>query len=199
MEWILRPISTSDAGRWADRLIGKFGSLSSVLAADVAATKTLLDDHLAPAHHLRQFREVMSHAAKSEFQTGSVFQQWGQLIDYLKLEMSLLRVEQMRAIFLNSAHALIGDEILATGTLNEVPCYPRQVARQAVLLDAAGVLLVHNHPSGDTRMSGADRTITFAVDEACRAVGVRLHDHLVICSGGYSSFRHDNPLWARTA
>jgi DNA repair protein RadC len=199
IKWILAPIDGDKAPIWASKLIKVFGSLANTLAADVDILTDALDGLAIPAQHLNQWHRTMVHAAKCEVRFGSIFDNWDGIIQYLKMEMGQLRVEQIRALFFDKGNSWIGDEILATGTITGVECYPREVARRAVVGYAYGAILVHNHPSGDARMSKEDVSITYAVQESCRAVGVYLYDHLVICRDTYSSFRADNPLWARSS
>jgi len=197
MAWILHSLDVTLAATWADRLLNRFGTIASVLAADVDSIADALDGRHDAALYIYRYRAVMIHAAQSQLASTPIVQNSDQLVAFLRLEMGHLKLEQIRALFLDSRQCLIANEVLATGTINEVQLYPRQIAKRAVVLDAAGVILVHNHPAGNPRMSPADRAMTFAVDEGCRAVGVCLHDHLVIARTGHSSFRQDNPLWAR--
>lgn len=198
LEWILASLDPINASVWTDRLLDRFGSIGTIFSEKPVRISQALGGDVRPALHLARYRSVMVHIAQSELSNTPVLDSWDQLMAYLRLEMGHLRLEQMRALFLDSGYRLIADDMLATGSINEVQLYPRQIAKRAVLHDAAGVILVHNHPSGNPKMSPADRSMTYAADEACRAVGVRLHDHLVICRDAYSSFRQDNPLWARS-
>jgi DNA repair protein RadC len=75
------------------------------------------------------------------------------------------------------------------GTVDHAPVYPREVARRALELHATAVILVHNHPSGDPTPSRADIAMTKEVAAATSAVGVIVHDHIVIARHGHVSFR----------
>jgi DNA repair protein RadC len=75
------------------------------------------------------------------------------------------------------------------GTVDHAPVYPREVARRALELSAAAVILVHNHPSGDPKPSAADVAITREIVAATNAVHVKVHDHLVIGRNGTESFK----------
>lgn len=198
LEWILRPVDPEMARRWADRLIDDFGSLGNVLETDEHIVTNVLGGAVEAARRLLVFKTVMTHALRCHLRAGPVFRCWNEIIDYLMLKMARLPVEELRVLFLDSALRLMADEVLWTGTIDEVACYARQVARRATVLNATGVIVVHNHPRGNPKMSHADVSKTHELDRTCRAVGVRLYDHLVIASEGYSSFRQDNPLWARS-
>ena len=75
-----------------------------------------------------------------------------------------------------------------------MPVYPREVVKRALELNASAIILVHNHPSGDPTPSPADIDMTRAVHSAARAVGVVLHDHVIIGNGKHLSFRREGLL-----
>ena len=76
------------------------------------------------------------------------------------------------------------------GTIDHTPVYPREVVKRALELSAAAVILVHNHPSGDPTPSRADVEMTKEIVRAGNAVGLVVHDHLVIGKGGrHTSFK----------
>ena len=84
---------------------------------------------------------------------------------------------------------LITDEEQAKGTVDHVPVYPREVAKRALELNASAIILVHNHPSGDPTPSQSDITMTQQIQLACDALGLTLHDHLIIGKSRELSFR----------
>jgi DNA repair protein RadC len=94
-----------------------------------------------------------------------------------------------RALFLNRRNHLIADEVLGEGTFDHAPVYPREVVRRALQLDACGVVLVHNHPSGDDNPSRADVEVTAIVIEACRGLRITVHDHLLVAGQQVISFK----------
>ena len=91
-------------------------------------------------------------------------------------------------------NALIGDEEQAKGTVDHVPVYPREVAKRALELNASAIILVHNHPSGDPTPSQSDIDMTARVNAACDALGLTLHDHLIIGKSQELSFRSEGYL-----
>jgi DNA repair protein RadC len=84
---------------------------------------------------------------------------------------------------------LIADEEQAKSTADHVPVYPREVAKRALELNASAIILVHNHPSGDPTPSDSDITMTQQIQLACDALGLTLHDHLIIGKSRELSFR----------
>jgi len=114
---------------------------------------------------------------------------WTQLLDYLSVAQGERATEQFRLLFLDAKNRLIADEVQQTGTIDETPVYPREVARRALELGAAALIVVHNHPSGDTTPSRADIAITREIGAALKALDIALHDHLIVGRGQHASFR----------
>ena len=111
------------------------------------------------------------------------------VINYLKGSMSFARRETIRALYLDAHHRLILDELQESGS-SMAACLPSmRIARTAVALEASGILLAHNHPSGNPQPSLADRAATRSLAARLSAVGVVLHDHLIFGRAGWASFR----------
>ena len=80
------------------------------------------------------------------------------------------------------------------GTIDHTPVYPREIVKRALELAAASIILVHNHPSGDPTPSKADIEMTRDIARAAQALGISVHDHLVIGRKGHASFKSLNLL-----
>ena len=93
------------------------------------------------------------------------------------------------ALYLDNRNQLILDEIQNRGTVDHAPVYPREVVRRALELSAKAMILVHNHPSGDPTPSRADIEMTRQVITAAHALGLEVHDHLVVGRDGVASFK----------
>ncbi len=119
-----------------------------------------------------------------------VLASWQALLDYCSAAMAHEPTEQFRLLFLDRKNTLIADEVQQRGTIDHTPVYPREVVKRALELSAAAVILVHNHPSGDPTPSRADIEMTKEIVRAANAVGLIVHDHLVIGKGGrHTSFK----------
>lgn len=90
---------------------------------------------------------------------------------------------------MNSRHQILRRELVSIGSLNASIVHPREVFRPAIVLCAASLVLVHNHPSGDTTPSEEDLAITRRLKEAGRPLGIELVDHIVVAEAGYTSLR----------
>jgi DNA repair protein RadC len=173
----------------AKQLIATFGSLGAVLAAtptQLAQRGGLSDISVAL---LKVVQAAAERLLKEQVIDRPVLGSWQALLDYLGVAMKFGTTEQVRLLFLDRKNALLADETPAQGTVDQAPVYPREVARRALELGASALILVHNHPSGDPTPSRADIEMTKAVARALDAVGVTLHDHVIIGRKGHSSFK----------
>ncbi|MGH8074897.1 MAG: JAB domain-containing protein [Lysobacter sp.] len=102
---------------------------------------------------------------------------------FFRLRLGSEEREHFEAAFLNTRHQLIAVERLFSGTVDGAEVHPRIVVQRALALNAAAVLLAHNHPSGHTDPSAADRALTARLKTALGLVDVRLLDHFVVTAG----------------
>ncbi len=109
--------------------------------------------------------------------------------DYLFAHMAYLQTEQVRALYLDTKNQLLRNELIASGTVNQVPLSPREIVRRALDLGATGMIVAHNHPSGDPTPSRSDMLITNDLLRAIELFDLRLYDHIIIARGGWYSFR----------
>ena len=178
----------------AKDLIEKFGSFAEVIAAD--KDKLLAIDGLGESA-VAGLKAVQAGAARllrAGIADRPVISSWQALIDYCTALMAFEETEQFRLLFLDKKNKLIADEAQQTGTVDHTPVYPREVVKRALALNATAIIMVHNHPSGDPAPSRADIDMTKQVKEALEAVGLVLHDHVVIGRGRHVSFRQDSLL-----
>lgn len=102
--------------------------------------------------------------------------------------------ESFHVLLLDGRHRLLAEEEVSVGTLTASLVHPREVFRGAVAAAAAGLVLVHNHPSGDPSPSAEDRSVTRRLGEAGRILGIEVVDHVVVARGGHYSFREAGAL-----
>jgi len=95
--------------------------------------------------------------------------------------------EHLEAAFLDTKQRLLSVERLFSGTIDGAEVHPRIIVQRALLLNAAGVILAHNHPSGDAEPSAADRAMTAYLKKALLLVGVRLLDHFIVTPNSSTS------------
>jgi DNA repair protein RadC len=185
---------TGDTKPLAKALINRYGSFARVLAAP---QQELLETRGLGPHSVAALKLVQAAAlrmAQAEVLDQPVLNNWDRLIAYLTAALAREGIEQFRVLFLDSKNRLIADEKQARGTVNHTPVYPREVVKRALELQATALIMVHNHPSGDPTPSQADVEMTAEVKSAAAALGIVLHDHLIIGNGRHLSFRREGLL-----
>ncbi len=110
------------------------------------------------------------------------------LIDFCRSTIAYSEVEELHVIYLNSKLNAIGYELLQKGSLSSVSISPREIVKNALEHNAAGIIMVHNHPSGSAKPSDNDLKLTNNVAQACQLMGIRLHEHIIITQSDYFSF-----------
>jgi DNA repair protein RadC len=94
--------------------------------------------------------------------------------EWLRLHMAALEREEFRVLYLDNQNQLIAHETLFTGTINRTEVHPREVVKRALHFNAAAVILAHNHPSGETTPSQADKTLTQRLVQVLQLVDIRV-------------------------
>lgn len=117
-----------------------------------------------------------------------------QVYDYMHPDVRELTHEESWAFLLNNSSRLIKRVRLSQGGRTETSVDVRILLRHALLAEATSVILVHNHPSGACRPSQEDNRLTERVAQACRAVNLRLIDHVIVTDGDYYSFSENGKL-----
>lgn len=107
---------------------------------------------------------------------------------FLKLKLAGKEHEVFLVLFLDSQNRVIETKEMFRGTIDSASVYPREVAKEALALNAAGVILAHNHPSGEPEPSKADRSITDQLQAVLGMFDIRTLDHLVIGGDRHVSF-----------
>ena len=178
----------------AKALITRFGSLGNVLAASPEALKEVEGLGESTVAVVKAAQAAALRLLREEVKDSPLLNNMERLTNYLTAVMARESVEQFRVLFLDTRNRLIADEAQARGTVNHTPVYPREVMRRCLELGATALILVHNHPSGDPTPSRADVEMTAEVKAAAGALGIVLHDHLIIGNGRQLSFRREGLL-----
>lgn len=186
---LFNAIERIDVKPLAKALLSTFGDLNGVIAA--GEHRLLQVPGATPRVYLQlKILEAVSHRmAQAKVIQRSVISSWDELMRYCRTVMAYRDTEQFRILFLDRKNVLIADEAQAKGTVDHVPVYPREVAKRALELNASALILVHNHPSGDPTPSQTDIDMTQRIEVACQAIGVVIHDHVIVGKGEEVSFR----------
>ena len=111
--------------------------------------------------------------------------------DLVRDELGSADREVLLSIMLATSNRLIGVETVSIGTLNSSMTSPREVFKSAILSNAYGIILCHNHPSGDLSPSGSDYLITDEMTKAGELLGVKVIDHIIVSHTGYKSLKEE--------
>ena len=186
---LFRAIPRQDVKPLAIALLETFGDFNQVISASPARLGRI--DGCGPAviAELKIVEASAQRMARARVMQRCVISNWAAVIDYCHTVMAHRETEQFRILFLDTKNTLIADDALGQGTLDHVPVYPREVMKRALELNAASIILVHNHPSGDPTPSDADIAMTQQIDKAAKSLSITLHDHIIVGKSREASFR----------
>ncbi len=182
-------IPRRDTKPLAKTLLHQFGGIAGLLTADADAIARVPGMGETSAAAIKIAHAAALRLLKSEVAARPILANWQALLDYLRADMAHHVIERVRVLHLNSRNMLIRDELMQEGSVDEAPVYVREVIRRAIDLGSTAIILVHNHPSGDPSPSRADIELTRNIVEAGKRLGIAVHDHIVIGTGGHVSLR----------
>ena len=161
-------------------LLNNFGTLSRLMNTPYLELTTCPGVGKAKYAQLMASRELVYRALAEEMQSGDVLHNPQAVRDYLRLVIGYQDVEIVIALFLSAQNMVLAVEKLFRGTLTEARVYPREVARLALHHNASGVIIAHNHPSGQAVPSDADIRLTGILKNALSLIDILLLDHFIV-------------------
>lgn len=186
----MRGVSAVELGH---RLLARFGSLRALLAAPRSAfSATGLGD--AKFATMQAAVELARRSLAEELAAGLTLASPRKVSEFLSLWLRDRPYEVFAALFLDSQNRLVAAEELFRGTLTQTAVYPREVARRALELNAAAVILAHNHPSGVAEPSAADDALTRVLKTALGQLDMPVLDHLIVAGNRCYSFAEHGRL-----
>lgn len=188
--YLFNSIPRRDVKPLAKDLIATFGSFAEVIAAPLARLSEIKGVSDKTALDLKLIKAAATKLGQENVMNRPVLSSWTALLDYCRSAMQYEGKEQFRVLFLDKKNRLIADEVLGHGTVDRAPVYPREVIKRALDLNSTAIILAHNHPSGDPTPSQSDEQMTKQIIEAAKAIGVSVHDHLIIGRNNIASFRN---------
>lgn len=186
---LFRALPRQDVKPLAKALIARFGSFAEVVAAPSERLKEVPGVGEAVVTELKITHAAAQRVTKGEISRRTPLTSWKAVIDYCRAAMAFAEREQFRILFLDKKNGLIADEVQGEGTVDHTPVYPREVMKRALELSASAIILVHNHPSGDTTPSIADIDMTRKLIDAGDKLAIKVHDHIIVGRNGHASFR----------
>jgi DNA repair protein RadC len=177
---LFRAIPQGDVKPLAKLLLETFGDFNHAISAPPARLRQVKGVGEAVVRELKIVEAAAHRLARAKVINRPLIASWAALLDYVRTAMAHRDIEEFRILFLDRKNVLIADEPQARGTVDHVPVYVREVVKRALELNASALILVHNHPSGDPSPSQADIDMTRRIKAGLDAVGVTLHDHLIV-------------------
>jgi len=173
----------------AKELISRFRSLSAVLRAPADRLREVRGMGDASITALKIVEAAGLHLSHSDIENRHVLTSWSEVQHFCLTRLAHKPVEHFMMLCLDNRNRLIAEETLSTGTVDQTPVYVREVINTALRHHARAVILVHNHPSGETEPSRADIEMTSQLRSALALVTVTLHDHLIVAGRKVVSFK----------
>ncbi len=177
-----------DCKQSAKDTLKKFGSLKAVLEADpkeLIKIKGIGDNNI---FGLKIAQAVSRRYLADRVINKDFIRSSDEVLEYLKHNLRDKNREVFLVIYLNGRNQIMKMEVVFEGTLSTSVVYPREVIKRALDNDAAALVFVHNHPSGNPNPSQDDLTITKKLKEAAQAIDISVHDHLIIAGDELYSF-----------
>lgn len=173
------------------KLLAKYG----LAGLAQASLKELQQEHGVGTAKAAQIMALFELAQRTSFQTATIPIKNAKMIAELYLgKFQTASKEQVLALYLDTKHKIIHEEMITLGLLNASLIHPREIFHGAVKQMAHTVIVIHNHPSGDPTPSEEDLTITEKLAQAGEIVGIRLLDHIILGKNSWWSWRETRNL-----
>ena len=169
-----------NALQMGQELLDSFGGVAGLLHTGPQALASIKGLGPAKRAEIVAVLELARRALAEELKEKALFNSAQAVREYLQLQLGSRPHEIFAVLFLNSQNRLIALEELFRGTLTQTSVYPREIVIRALTLNAASVVLAHNHPSGAAQPSRADELLTQTLKAALALVDVRVLDHFVV-------------------
>ena len=173
-------------------LLRQYGSIERILNANTAQLLRHSGVGESMVCFFKLLLDFSARLLKDKFKKGqNVFSHWNDVLDYCYLTMGFKQQEYHRILYLDSRNNLIVDDLVSMGHINNTQISSRDVVRKSLEYDAASLILIHNHPTGNTNPSKEDIDATMALADLLASIDVRLHDHVIVSENSFYSFRNN--------
>ena len=187
-------ISRKDVKPIGKELLDGFENIRAILDADLKDIKKVDGIGEKSAVLIKLVRDLCTVYLHEKVVGKDVFTSPEKVYDFCRLKLGSNKNEYFMVLFVSSKNELIHNETLSVGTIDNVPIYPRTIIKLALEKNASGVILVHNHPSGNTSPSDSDKKITKDLVRISNKLDIRVLDHVIVSKDSYFSFIRNNLL-----
>lgn len=171
----------------AKMLLDRFQSLRELASRDISEIRSVKGIGLAKAITLSAAFEISRRIQASVFEDNPILRSPEDVANFFIPMLRGVRQERFYVVLLNSSNRITRIKLITEGTLNASLVHPREVFRFAIIETAASMILVHNHPSGNTTPSEEDLTMTRKLVEAGKLIDIPVLDHLIIAEDRFTS------------
>lgn len=178
-----------DTKPYAKHLLSVFKNVRRILDADLQTLQTLGELPPQSALHFKAIGDLYRLIPREEFKRGRVITSPEDVASFLREQIGSKPREVFMSIFLDHRNHLLAYENLQEGTVDHTAVYPREILKRTLELHATGLIIAHNHPAGSLEPSEGDKQLTRQILTASRAMGITVHDHLILTTEGHFSFR----------
>jgi len=179
--------NTASATDLTQRLLCRFGGLRALLDAETKSITAENGIGAVRAGAIRALPEIARRYFAASLPVGELIRSPTDTETFLQAKMRHLGHELFCCLYLDNRHRVLRFDEMFRGTIDGTSVYPREVVKEALKINAAAVILAHNHPSGVAEPSQADERITQRLKSALELVDIRLLDHLIIGDGRATS------------
>lgn len=177
---LIAPVDPANGERLAQALLDEFRSIAVIWSQAPEALDRILGAGSPVTAIILGAREAALESMAGDLRGVAIVPISPGLRRYLIASMGSLADETLRILFLDNACRLIADEQLQRGSLSQLAIHPRTIFRRAMEHNAAGIILVHNHPSGDPNPSDEDILVTRHLDQIGRSLDIEIVDHIIV-------------------
>jgi len=181
-------VQGASAVELAQQILKRFGSLRGLAEAPLLALLDVKGLKGAKAAQLTAAMEIARRVSVPSRRGQLVIKSTRAAADYLRERMRGLAEEQFRVLYLNRHKALLDDALIAQGAVDSVRPQLRSIVARALQVSASGIIAAHNHPSGAVEPSESDRLLTQDLIAACRPLGLKVLDHVIVGDEATFSF-----------
>ena len=186
-------IPRRDTKALAKELLEKFSTIEGIFEADSKELKSIKGLGEVSTTYLKFIGDLFSYYYEEKILNGKEkdiisIRSKNQLLNYLRKNIGISKIEEFKVLFLNSNNEVLGVETLFQGTIDKSAVYPRKILERVLFYNARSIIFAHNHPSGNTSPSSKDIEITKMMKEFFKMVDVSVLDHIIISKDSYFSF-----------
>ena len=171
------------------RLLHEFGGIEELLAAPLERLLDARGVGLAKASQIKAIQELGTRLTEAELVKAQRFEDPTAVSQYLRKRLGHLPHEAFACLFLNAKHQQLSFEILFHGSIDRTHVHAREILRRGLEVNAAAVIVCHNHPSGNAEPSQADIALTRSLADLLAQVEIRLLDHMVVSARSWVSLQ----------